>query len=182
MLVINHGSLLMIIRNPQRWKMILQERRPCSLNEVMSPVLRSTGIDPWARFELHDLYWHIMLGCLLPLRFNIQDEPVGTSSPDQRVDELLRLCRQALKLFTELINIASWAIIFKMILNPVILWTKFMQLSVLFWQLQNTLLRETYLIFWISAELENNWLGRNFTNPLTSLEHRNNSILAVKAL
>lgn len=71
MLVINHASLLMIFRNPQRWNMILQDRRPCSLNEVMSPGLRSTGIDPWARFDLHDLYWNIMLGSLLPLQFNI---------------------------------------------------------------------------------------------------------------
>lgn len=75
--------------------MILQDRRPCSLNEVMSPVLRSTGTDPSARFDLHDLCWNIMLGSLLPLRFNIRDESMGTSSPDQGVDELLHLCRQA---------------------------------------------------------------------------------------
>jgi len=59
-LVINHSLLLMMCRNPQRWEMILQERSLCSLNKVMSPLLKSVGADPRGCFDLCCLYWKLI--------------------------------------------------------------------------------------------------------------------------
>lgn len=76
--------------------MILQESRLCSLNEVMSPLLKSAAVDPQGCFDLCCLYWKIILAVSPPLDL-ILSKFMWQAGPVQGVGGLLQQCRQVLK-------------------------------------------------------------------------------------